>query len=212
VPDPKRVLLAATLAKLASAVPDERAAGLSAALAGCTDADAPAFAGAFTRLLPRRRELVSSVAAFAAATRPIGPRLLSVRSAVLAAVEADPAVVSLQVRLAASRLSAEPYARWVLGLVGTDLWHVATQTVVFDALFESAQTAEELEKAEAEWAAEPNPAARWLALRVLARVATVQGWDNARCERLQRYRMDPSPLVADEAALTFPPDSKPATA
>src|SRR5205085_8417004 len=79
VPDPRRGLLAAMLAKLASPIPDERTAGLSTALAGATDADAPAFAAAFTRLLPRRRELAASVTDFAAATRALGTRLLEVR-------------------------------------------------------------------------------------------------------------------------------------
>ncbi|HEY2783969.1 MAG TPA: hypothetical protein VGJ05_03265 [Fimbriiglobus sp.] len=206
VPDPKRVLLAATLAKLASTVIDERTAGLSAALAGATDADAPAFAAAFILLLPQRRELASSVAEFAVATRPLGPRLVEVRSAVLAAVEADPAAVSLQVRLAAARLAAEPFARWVLGLVGTARWHAATQSAAFDALCETAQPAEDLERADEVWAASPDPAARWLALRTLTHVASQQGWTDARRGRLDRYRADASPIVADEAALTFPPD------
>jgi hypothetical protein len=211
VPDPKRVLLAATLAKLASAIPDERTAGLTAALAGSTDADAPAFAVAFTQLLPQRRKLASSVANFATATRILGTRLVEVRSAVLVAVEADPEVVSLQVRLAAARLAAGSFARWVLGLVGTARWHAATQTAVFDALCEAAQPAEEIEQAEAVWAAATDPAARWLALRVLTWAASGQGWSDERRERLRRYREDPSPLVADQAALTFPPEPKPAT-
>ena len=206
IPDPRRGLLAAMLAKLASTIPDERTAGLSAALAGATDADAPAFASAFTRLLPHRREFAASVADFAAATRALGTRLLEVRSAVLAAVEADPAVVSLQVRLAAARFAAEPYARWVLKLVGTARWHAATQTAAFDALCESGQPAEELERAEAVWAMSPDPAVRWLALRVLARAASTQGWSDDRRERLRRCQEDPSPLVADAAALTFPPE------
>jgi hypothetical protein len=206
VPDSKRVLFAATLAKLASAIPDERTAGLSAALAGATDADAPAFARAFTRLHPLRRELASSVVEFAVATRPLGPRLVEVRSEVLAAVEADPALVSLQVRLAAARLAAEPYACWVLGLVGTARWHAATQTAAFEALVGSGQPAEDLERAEAVWAASPDAAARWMALRVLVRVASEQGWGRERCDRLRRYREDPSPAVADEAGLTFPPE------
>ncbi len=206
VPDPRRGLLATMLSKLASAIPDERAAGLSAALAGAADADAPAFAAAFTRLRPRRRELAASVTNFAAATRTLGARLLEVRSAVLAAVEADPAVVSLQVRLAAARFAAEPYARWVLKLVGTAWWHTATQTAAFDALCETGQPAEELERAEVVWATSSDPAVRWLALRVLAWSASAQGWSDDRRERLRRYQQDPSPLVADEAALTFPPE------
>jgi hypothetical protein len=200
VPDPERVLLAATLAKLASAVPDERTAGLSAALAGATT-----FAAAFTRLLPRRRELVAAVADFAAATRPLGPRLVEVRSAVLEAVEADPSVVSLQVRLAAARFAAEPFARWVLKLVGTARWHAATQTAAFDAVVGTGQPVEDLERGEAVWAAADDAAARWLALRVLAGVSAAQGWTDARRERLRRYRGDASPLVADEAGLISRP-------
>jgi hypothetical protein len=44
---------------------------------------------------------------------------------------------------------------------------------------------------------------------VLARVAADQGWTDARRGRLRRYRADASPLVADEAALTFPPEPEP---
>ncbi len=211
VQDPKRELLAAMLAKLTSAIPDEQAAGLSAALAGATDADAPAFAAAFTQLLPRRLELAASVIDFAAATRMLGTRLLDLRSAVLAAVEADPAVLSLQLRLAAARFSAEPFAQWVSKLVGTARWHAATQVAALDALREIGHTAEELERAEAVWATSADPAVRWLALRVLSWVASTQGWSHDRRERLRRYREDPSPLVADEAALTFPPEAKPTT-
>lgn len=206
VPDTKRVLLAATLAKLSSAIPDERTAGLSAALAGATDADAPMFAAAFTRLLPQRRELAASVADFSAMTRSLGPRLVVLRSAVLTAAETDPAVVSLQVRLAAARFAAEPYAHWVLSLVGTSRWHTATQTAVFDALCETGQPVDDMERAEAVWAESPDPAVRWLALRVLIWAAAAQGWSDGRRVRLHRYREDPSPLVADQAALTFPPD------
>ena len=137
VPDPRRALLTATLDKLASAVPDEQSAGLSAALAAATDADAPAFAAAFTRLLPQRRELAAAVDGFAGLTRPLGPRLVEVRSAVLAAVEADPAVASLQIRLAAARFAAEPFASGGIGgeLPGEDLnGDVAAEGGVFGAI------------------------------------------------------------------------------
>ena len=166
VADPGRGLMAVMLAKLGSAIPDERSAGLSAALAGATDADAPAFASAFTRLLPRRRELVASVTGFADATRALGSRLLEVRSAVLAAVEADPALSNLQIRLAGARFAPEAFARWVLGLVGTDRWHVQAQIQALNALNESGRSANDLESAEAVWASTPDPTARWLALRM----------------------------------------------
>jgi hypothetical protein len=205
VPDPSRVLLGATLSSFASAIPDLRTAGLSAALAAATDADAPVFAAAFTKLLPQRRELATLVADFADTTRFFGLRLLEVRTAVLAALEADPAVVRLQVQLAAARFAAEPYARWVLKLAGTSRWHAATQYETFEAFCRTLQPPEEVEQAEAVWAASPDPAARWLALRALAWTAVNHGWSEDRRERLRRYQADHSPFVADEAMLTFPP-------
>ena len=81
--------------------------------------------------------------------------------------------------------------------------------MAFDALSGSGQPAEDLERGEAVWALAPDPAARWLALRVLVGVASEKGWADARRERLRRYREDACPLVADEAALIFPPDPKP---
>ena len=206
VPDLKRELISVMLAKLASAIPDERSAGLSAALAGASDADAPAFAAAFTQLLPRRRELAVSVAGFAAATRGFGSCLPEVRSAVLATIEADPSLTNLQIRLAGALFASEAFARWVLGLVGTERWHVQSQILVLDALSEPGRPANDLEGAEVVWASSPDPAARWLALRTLSRIAVTQGWSEARTERLRRYRQDPSSLVADEASLTFPPE------
>ena len=206
VPDPKRGLIAVMLAKLATAIPDERSATLSTALAGASDADAPAFAAAFKRILPRRRELASSVAGYADATRGFGSRLLEIRSAVLTAVEVDPSLTHLQIRLAGARFASEAFAHWVLGLVGTDRWHVQSQILALDALSKSGRPANDLERAEAVWASSPDPAARWLALRTLSRIAVTQGWSEARTERLLRYREDSSPLVADEAALTFPPE------
>jgi hypothetical protein len=206
VPDPRRVLLTATLGKLASAIPDERSAALRAALAAAVDTDATIFAGAFTRLLATRRELAAAVDEFAGSTASLGPRLVDIRSAVLAAVAADPAVVRLHIRLAAARFAAEPFARWVLELVGTTRWHAGTQNAALEAVAESSQPAEELERAEAAWASSHDPAARWLALQLLVRVASSQGWDDVRRKRLEQYQKDASPVVADEAALTFPPE------
>ena len=205
VPDPRRVLLNAVLAKLASTIPDERSAGLTAALAAATDADAAIFATAFTQLLDRKRELAASVAEFADRTLPLGTRLVEVRTAVLAAMEAEPACVGLQIRLAAALKAGPFFAKWLLKWIGSDRWHAGTQIAAFDTLVDTRQAAAVLESAEAVWAASPDPAARWLAFGVLFRVATEQGWSDERRKRLQHYRDDASPMVCDAARLTFPP-------
>ena len=205
VPDPKRVLLKASLAKLAAPVPDERAAALSAAVGSAIDADAPAFAAAFTALLPKRRELSEAAAQFAANTRFLGERLLPVRSAVLSAVEQDAPATWLAVKLAAARHPAEAFAEWVARLPATDRWYTMTHNAVCHAVSEMAWPAVELERAEAVWAASADPALRWLALRVLQMTANQHGWTPPRRERLLQYQRDAQPLVADEAAFVFPP-------
>jgi HEAT repeat protein len=204
VPDPNRLLQATTLSMLTSAIPDERSAALRAAIAAATDADAPAFATAFTGLLPKRREIASAAIEFAGQTIALGNRLVIVRSIVLETVETDARLVSLQIRLAAARFAAEPFAQWVMKLVNTNRWHAASQTSALEALVSSRQPAADLERAEIIWASTTNQAARWLALRLLARVASEQGWTTQRRERLDQYRRDPNEMVADEAALIFP--------
>jgi hypothetical protein len=205
VPDPGRAVLATCLAALGSAIPDERSAGLRAALALATDADAGRFAAAFTALLTRRRELAAAVREFAGRARFLGNRLVAVRSAVLDAVSADPAAVLMWIPLAAARLAMEPFAEWVAWLAETGHWHVGTQAAVADAVAGCGQPAADLEQAEAAWARAADPVVRWLALRTLVQAAGLDGWTTARRERLDRYARDPHPAVADEATFTFPP-------
>ena len=205
IPDPSRVILSATLDSLRSAIPDERAIGIRAALASSTDSDAARFAQVFTELLPRRRELADGVEAFVIDTLFLGRSRVAVRSAVLAAVEAGPRCLVLQVRLASALLAAKPFAQWVSQFVATDNWHIGLQTAVANVMARKSESTQEMERAEAIWAAATDPALRWLGLRLLTQVAVDQGWDAARRERLHRYQADPCPVVADAAAFTFPP-------
>ncbi len=203
VPDPERVLLVAALAKLASAIPDERTAGLRMALANATEADAGTFMAAFTDLLPRRRELAEAVEEFVTQTAVLGDRQRPVRSAVLAAVEADPACALVQVRLAVATLPRDDLAGWIVRLAGTDHWHAGTQVALLEALTESSRAPAELERLDSTLARATDPAVRWLAFRLLEVVAGRQGWTAPRKKRLARYQADPHPAVADPATFTF---------
>lgn len=205
-PDADRTLLRKILAAIGSAVPDERAGGLRAALAGATDADAPHFATAFTDLLPRRRELAAAVELFAETTRRFGTRLAGVRRAVLDAVSADTATVGLQVRLAGAGFMAGELAEWVKKLVGSDNWRYDTPQLVLAEL--SVRNANEADEIEQAWAASRGEVVRWLAVRVLAQSAATFGWTADRRARLDRYRRDRHRVVSDAAAFTFPPETK----
>lgn len=207
VPDLKRELLLALLGKFSSIVVDERLMAVRAALAGATDSDAPAFGRAILNLLPHRRVLASIVLELASVTASFGNRLLRIRTEVLEAIETDRSTIALQVRLAATRFNADAFAHWALKFVGTERWNVATQLIVHDALRERKHSTTDLELAEDVWGRSSDAPARWLALKVLVGVASDQGWTESRRARLDRYREDESPLVADEATLTFPPDA-----
>lgn len=205
VSDSRRALFAALLGKLSSAVPDERSGALVAILAAASDADADSLAMSITRLIPMRREVSEFAMEFSRRTRTLGPRLVSLRSAVLAALEREPSLVALQVRLAAAWLAAEPFANWTQSLVGSSRWHAGTQIAALECLRESGQAVEDLERGEAVWSSSADPACRWLALRVLINVASIQGWTDMRRNRLATYQQDAAAMVSDEASLTFPP-------
>jgi hypothetical protein len=205
VPDSKRKLLAATLAKLQSPLPDERTTALHAALRAAVEADAPAFTTAFQALLPQREFLTDAVIAFIQNTRNSGDSLRRVRALVLATVEADTAATGLAVRLAESQLAAKPFAQWVAKLATTNRWHTATHRVLEQVLGEKQRPSNELKVLETHWAAANEPTLRWLALRVLQQTATQHGWTATRRARLAKFQHDSHPLVADEAAFVFPP-------
>ena len=205
VPDPRRELLKASLAKLASPVPDERAAALTAAVSGATPADAAAFQAAFTALLTRRDELTAVGTHFAVYSRFFGDRVAPVRAAVLAAVETDPAATWLAVMIAAARPDSGPFAEWVVRLAAGTRWNTATHNAVLQGVADANWSAAELDLIDRLWGGAADPALRWLAARVLKSNAAHAGWTPPRRERLVRYREDPHPLVADEAAFTFPP-------
>lgn len=176
-----------------------------AILAAASDADADSLAMSITRLIPMRREVSEFAMEFSRRTRILGPRQVSLRSAVLAALEREPSLVALQVRLAAARLAAEPFANWTQSLVGSSRWHAGTQIAALECLRESGQAVEDLERGEAVWSSSADPACRWLVLRVLINVASIQGWTDMRRNRLATYQQDAAAMVSDEASLTFPP-------
>ncbi len=63
---------------------------------------------------------------------------------------------------------------------------------------------EEVAALEAALTADPDERLRRLALAALiAQAAPPRGWDEARRERLETFRQDPSPLVAAAAQFTL---------
>jgi hypothetical protein len=207
VPDPTRQLLAASLNALHGVNPDERAAGLRAALSLAGDADSNRFAEAFKGLLPKRKELAEACAAFAVQSQRLGNRLVTLRTEVLAAVERDPTCALLQIRLAAARFAFGPFAEWVARCSSTYDWHIGTLIAVATVVAETSEPVEELARAEVSWAAAVDPDLRWLALRTLLHAASRDGWTPERRNRLAAFCHDASPAVANEAKFVFPPDA-----
>jgi hypothetical protein len=69
--------------------------------------------------------------------------------------------------------------------------------------------AEELEALEQRFAAHPDERIRRVALTLLATLSRLRGdWDQERLACLNRFRADPSTLVAERAQFTLPPDEE----
>ncbi|MGL6075294.1 MAG: HEAT repeat domain-containing protein [Fimbriiglobus sp.] len=204
IPDPDRRVLQALLAKLQSPIADEQATALRAALAAATKEDAAEFAAGFRNLFDQPRELVEVVRLFVA-NGHYSERLTAVRLAVLAELESEPKFVTLQIPLATIVHDAKGFAEWVLKLSETPKWQMQSITTVMTLLGDVSRSHVDLNNLEAIWAKSEEPTVRWLALKVLERSTALSGWTKARIKRLEEYQADPSPLVADQAALVFPP-------
>ena len=123
--------------------------------------------------------------------------------AVLDALSPDPVLAGLCAELTVSALSAAALPIWLGSAMGTLHGGVLPRTV---AALEASQGLRpgELEAIEAALAPAGDELLRRLALAAL-RGQRWLGWTAARLARLEAFRADPSPMVAEAAQFTFPP-------
>ncbi len=201
--DRDEVLLDPLLGALASPLPDECRAAAGAVFA--------TYAG-------RRAARVGEVAAVLRANRvAISMLVAQVRGqahwnrnqhaatveAVLEALSPDPVLAGLCAELAVSALPAAVLPVWLNENVGTLHGGALPRAI---AVLEAPRGLEpgELEAIETALAVAGDERLRRLALAVLHGLARF-GWTAERLARLETFRADPSPLVAEAAQFIFPP-------
>lgn len=209
--DDGQVLFTRLLALLHSSLPDECAQAARAIFSIYTGNNASLVGEAVRSLLGNRRALRTICACFPASLRTnkrlplhLSPQLLlPTTRAILAALAEDPLTTILRTGLIILGLPWEEIVPELVKLadrLSFDMIGVAAIAIRQAATRPDAQ----MLRLELELAASTDEGLRRLALVALtAQSKQAQGWSDEAIARLQKYREDPSPMVAEAAQFTF---------
>jgi hypothetical protein len=201
--DDEQVLFTHLLALMNSQIKDECALAAQAIFALYTGNDAALVGRAIRELLSNRRALQISIENFASRLSLSRRRLLPTTRAILAVLTEDQLTLSLRIELIVQGLPWEEVAPELIMLVNK--LH-ANALVKAQNVLERAYTRPDAQLFDLEMALanSENEGLRRLALAVLiAQSRQGSGWSDECIARLQTYRNDPSPMVAEAAQFTF---------
>ena len=208
VMDREHRLLPYFLQSVTSPVRDEQQAASTAVFMTYTGRDAALIGQTVYTLLPNRRALQTLVNALLAQLSVNRARLLPTTRAVLNALQTDPLTGNLRIRVVMAALSTEEITAAILEMAAARTLHadVLYTAATLMAHLEGLRADVALEQLETSLAASDDRYVRRLALSALiAQAEGATGWTDARLERLQVYRNDAAPLVAEAAQFTFSP-------
>jgi HEAT repeat protein len=201
--DREHVLLPSLLRAMKSNSSTECRKAADAVYALSMQNDASLLGDAVRDLLSNRRALDIAIGTYVATLRMNHRRLLAMTRRMLAALEEDPLTISLRLKLILSGLPWEEVASELIRLV--DQLHadvlVQTEGLIEQAI--SRPDADLLDLEMALWTQSDERLRRLALAALIAQSRQAQGWSDACIERLQTYRDDPSPLVAEKAQFTF---------
>jgi hypothetical protein len=208
--DPEQHLLHAVRQRLLSPLPHERNVAATAVVTMCLPRDAAMIAETVREQRSNRR-LLTALCSSLLAMAPHAPRRLwPVAKAVLEVLEEDLHCMGLRTQLMGAYRSLGEFADWLVQHVSelhADTLPVITR-VIESPRFVQAE-AEQLEAIEQQLASHADERLRRIALMVLVATSRWYGaWDQPRLARLDRYRADPSALVAEAAQFTLPADEE----
>jgi hypothetical protein len=213
--DPNRILLTPLLTCLASPLPDETsvaARAVFATYAGTTAQDAVAIGAGIVQIKTDRRALRTALDTFQSALTVQRSRLRATVRAVLDALADDPLTARHRAVLAIAGLPWNGVTMYLARLAENNELHPEALMAAAQALEHSGshdsrtEGGDSLETLEAAFAASGDDRLRRLALAsLLAQTTTTNGWTKERRRRLEAYRRDASPLVAEAAQFTLPP-------
>lgn len=213
VTDPERLLVKPLLTALESSITAQTSAAATAFFATYAAADENVVRRAITGILENRRVLALTVEAFLSSNPPQRQRLEGSARAILVALEPDALTLTWQVRIALLCLPWTESAAFIVARssrqpLDAGVFHAAL-TALNDVAQQRSQVLAGLQLLEQTWRDHPDELLRRLALETLI-LATFNAdqqsalWSDAQLERLNRYRLDPSSIVAAAAQFTFP--------
>ncbi len=209
VTDREHRLLPHFLQSVRSPVGDEQKAASTAAFMTYTGRDAGLVGETVRELLPNRRALQTLVTALNAQIAVNRSRLLPTARAVLDALQPDPLTGNLRMGVTMQALATEEIIATIEQMAATRALHadiLHTTANYWMAHLQANRPDAKLEELEQALSGSEDRYIRRLALAALiAQARGATGWTDERRARLQAYRNDPAPLVAEAAQFTFPP-------
>jgi len=204
--DADRKLFDQCVRHFAAPHPEESVAACRAALARMLPSEVGAIVAAISALAARRPTLAALVEHVVKSVNPYTAKpVREVASGVLDHLARDPFAVGLYLRLASKILDYKELAAAFIDLSARDVLHADAMALAQSAV----QACRHPERLEALLQPQRDPNLRRLALQALRSAAgSGRGWTETRRVRLQAYRADASPLVAEAAQFTFPPDEE----
>ncbi|EFH82175.1 hypothetical protein [Ktedonobacter racemifer] len=205
VNDAGRACYARLLALMDSTVPRESSFASRVVFETYTGRDAELVGETMRTLLPNRRALNTACNNFLSALPGDRKALEPTSRAILAVLAQDHLTISLRIRLVVTGLPWEEIAPEVIRL-SSEL-HADALAQAEQAIEQAATRADaDLVRLESALAGSNDERLRRLALvALIAQTQQASGWSEEVIARLNGYRADPSPLVAEQAQFTFVP-------
>jgi hypothetical protein len=201
--DHDHTLLTNLLASMNSPLPKECSLAAQAVFATYTGNDATLIGDALRTLLSNRRALQIACEQFVSTLHSNRRRLVPTTRAILATLSTDTLTLSLRLPLIIQGLPWEEVAQALINLAPA--LHANALAKAQSAISEASTRPDtDLFTLETTLATSNDERLRRLALAALiAQTHQANGWRDEHIARLQTYRHDPSPLIAEAAQFTF---------
>jgi len=205
VSDPDAILLDAIIESLKSDADDECDAAASALVRLYGHKALNAFPQAATAIISKRRNLVCLIDCLEDALAVWRSKLMPATYATIAALEKDPLTLTLRVRLAVASMPWAELGQWFKELDDKCLFHPDVLTDLGDCMMgTNRKDLDDMQLLEESLTLSDSVILRRIGLYALSVQAKLFGWDGAKLERLEAFRNDRSPYIAEVAQFTLP--------
>lgn len=206
VADPDMKLLDATIALLGSAAPEECRRAARALLSLYPHKSLIALPQAANAIVHKRLNLQILIMSIEEALLSQRTKLVPATYATIASLETDPLTVTLRVRLAAASMPWKELAQWLRELDSKNVLHPDAVHQLGTTLSNSIRPDfKAMSELEAELRHADSDVLKRIALYALeAQSESRHGWDAERLRRLESFRQDTSPYIAEVAQFILP--------